>query len=240
MIWSNYFLMTAQQKKINAAEMALKRIKPGMRVGLGTGSTTNEFINLLGQEKDLLKSPRYASSSIQTEIFAKKYSIICEDIDQFNQLDITVDGADEVSKLGDMIKGGGGALLREKMLASISKEYLIIVDDSKMVDCLGDFPLPVEIINFSPNTTINLLKRAFKTCHLDPKIVIRINSDSSYVITDSGNIILDCHCGKISDPSQLKKRIEEIPNVITSGFFLNMLNSVFVGNEVGSTEVFFE
>ena len=232
--------MTTQQKKINAAKMALKRIRPGMCIGLGTGSTTNEFINLLGQEKQLLKTLRYASSSIQTEMLAQKYSIICEDIDQFNQLDLTVDGADEVSRHGDMIKGGGGALLREKMLASISKDYLIIVDDTKMVDYLGEFPLPVEIINFSPNTTINLLKRAFKTCNLDPEIVIRVNSDGSNVITDGGNIILDCHCGEISDPNLLKKKIEEIPNIITSGFFLNMLNSVFVGDEEGSTEVFFE
>ena len=232
--------MTTQQKKINAAKMALKRIKRGMCVGLGTGSTTNEFINLLGQEKKLYKTLRYASSSIQTEIFAKKYSIICEDIDQFNHLDITVDGADEVSRQGDMIKGGGGALLREKMLASISRDYLIIVDDTKMVEYLGHFPLPVEIMNFSPNTTINLLKKAFKTCHLDPEIVIRVNSDSSKVITDGGNIILDCHCGKILDPNLLKEKIEEIPNVITSGFFLNMLNSVFVGDQEGSSEVFFE
>ena len=232
--------MTTQQKKINAAKMALKRIKRGMCVGLGTGSTTNEFINLLGQEKQLLKTLRYTSSSIQTEIFAKKYSIICEDIDQFDHLDVTVDGADEVSRRGDMIKGGGGALLREKMLASISRDYLIIVDDSKMVEYLGHFPLPVEIMNFSPNTTINLLKKAFKACHLDPEIVMRLNSDSSKVITDGGNIILDCHCGKILDPNLLKEKIEEIPNVITSGFFLNMLNSVFVGHQEGSTEVFFE
>ena len=220
--------------------MALKRIKRGMCVGLGTGSTTNEFINLLGQEKQLLKTLRYASSSIQTEIFARKYSIICEDIDQFDHLDVTVDGADEVSRQGDMIKGGGGALLREKMLASISRDYLIIVDDSKMVEYLGHFPLPVEIMNFSPNTTNNLLKKAFKTWHLDPEIVMRVNSDSSKVITDGGNIILDCHCGKILDPNLLKEKIEEIPNVITSGFFLNMLNSVFVGDQEGSTEVFFE
>ncbi len=232
--------MTTQQKKINAAKMALKRIKPGMCVGLGTGSTTNEFINLLGQEKQLLKTLRYASSSIQTETFAKKYSIICEDIDQFNQLDVTVDGADEVSRQGEMIKGGGGALLREKMLASISKDYLIIVDDTKMVDYLGDFPLPIEIMNFSPNTTINLLKKAFKAYHLDPEIILRVNSDSSSVITDGGNLILDCHCGQILDPNLLKKKIEEIPNVITSGFFLNMISSVFVGDEKGSTEVFFE
>ena len=139
-----------------------------------------------------------------------------------------------------MIKGGGGALLREKMLASISRDYLIIVDDSKMVEYLGHFPLPVEIMNFSPNTTINLLKKAFKACHLDPEIVMRVNSDSSKVITDGGNIILDCHCGKILDPNLLKEKIEEIPNVITSGFFLNMLNSVFVGDQEGSTEVFFE
>tara|TARA_Y100000591_G_scaffold142104_1_gene122095 strand:+ start:1524 stop:2222 length:699 start_codon:yes stop_codon:yes gene_type:complete len=232
--------MTTQQKKINAAKMALKRIKPGMCVGLGTGSTTNEFINLLGQEKQLLKTLRYASSSIQTETFAKKYSIICEDIDQFNQLDVTVDGADEVSRQGEMIKGGGGALLREKMLASISKDYLIIVDDTKMVDYLGNFPLPIEIMNFSPNTTINLLKKAFKAYHLDPEIILRVNSDSSSVITDGGNLILDCHCGQILDPNLLKKKIEEIPNVITSGFFLNMISSVFVGDEKGSTEVFFE
>ena len=232
--------MTTQQKKINAAKMALKRIKRGMCVGLGTGSTTNEFINLLGQEKKLYKTLRYASSSIQTEIFAKKYSIICEDIDQFNHLDVTVDGADEVSRQGDMIKGGGGALLREKMLASISRDYLIIVDDTKMVEYLGHFPLPVEIMNFSPNTTINLLKKAFKACHLDPEIVMRVNKDSSKVITDGGNIILDCHCGKILDPNLLKEKIEEIPNVITSGFFINMLNSVFVGDQEGSTEVFFE
>ena len=137
--------MTTQQKKINAAQLVIKKIKPGMSLGLGTGSTANEFIHILGKDRDLVKSLKFTSSSNQTIETARIYSIKCLELDEFDYLDITIDGADEIDKNGDMIKGGGGALLREKMLANISKEYFIIIDESKSVKTLGNFPLPIAV-----------------------------------------------------------------------------------------------
>ena len=237
---SNKFLMTAQQKKINAAQLVIKKIKPGMSIGLGTGSTANEFIHILGKDKNLSQSLKCTSSSNQTIEIAKNYSIECLELDQFDYLDITIDGADEIDKNGDMIKGGGGALLREKMLANISKEYFIIIDDSKSVKTLGNFPLPIEIIPFSPKSTISQLDKVFKKYQMISQIEIRVDATGSNFITDGGNFIVDCYCKKILHSKELNPEIENIPSVITTGLFLNMSSSVIIGYDQYATEFNFD
>lgn len=237
---SNKFLMTTQQKKINAAQLVIKKIKPGMSLGLGTGSTANEFIHILGKDRDLVKSLKFTSSSNQTIETARIYSIKCLELDEFDYLDITIDGADEIDKNGDMIKGGGGALLREKMLANISKEYFIIIDESKSVKTLGNFPLPIEIIPFSPKSTISQIDKVFKKHQMVLQIEIRVDSTGSNFITDGGNFIIDCYCKKIFQSKEINAEIEKIPSVITTGLFLNMSSSVIIGYDQYATEFKFD
>ena len=236
---SNKFLMTAQQKKINAAKLAIKKIKPGMNLGLGTGSTANELIHLLGKDKNLAESLKCVSSSIQTEEIAKDYSIKFQQLDEFEFLDITIDGADEIDDDGNMIKGGGGALLREKMLANMSKEYFIIIDESKKVNTLGKFPLPIEIIPFSPKSTISLISKVFEEYQMTPEIILRLDSGGLNFITDGGNFIIDCYCKKILLTDQINVKIEKIPSVITTGLFLNMSSSMIIGYDEYATEINF-
>ena len=232
--------MVTQQKKINAAKLAITKITSGMNIGLGTGSTANELIKLLGDNPKLKDNCRFACTSTQTELLAKNNSINIEEIDNFNYLDLTIDGADEIDHNGNMIKGGGGALLREKMIASISKNYIIIVDDTKYVNKLGKFPLPVEIVKFGPKSTITLLKNIFSEYDLYPEIKIRPNDDGSNFNTDGGNLVVDCYCTELNSLHEIKNKIESVPGVVTSGLFINMASSMILGESEKATEVLFK
>jgi ribose 5-phosphate isomerase A len=232
--------MVTQQKKINAAKLAITKITSGMKIGLGTGSTANELIKLLGDNPELKDNCRFACTSAQTELLAKNNSINIEEIDNFNYLDLTIDGADEIDHNGNMIKGGGGALLREKMIASISKNYIIIVDDTKYVDKLGKFPLPVEIVKFGPKSTITLLKNIFSEYDLYPEIKIRPNDDGSNFNTDGGNLVVDCYCTELNSLHEIKNKIESVPGVVTSGLFINMASSMILGESEKASEVLFK
>lgn len=232
--------MVTQQKKINAAKLAITKITSGMNIGLGTGSTANELIKLLGDNPELKDNCRFACTSAQTEFLAKNNSINIEEIDNFNYLDLTIDGADEIDHNGNMIKGGGGALLREKMIASISKNYIIIVDDTKYVDKLGKFPLPVEIVKFGPKSTITLLKNTFSEYDLYPEIKIRPNDDGSNFNTDGGNLVVDCYCTELNSLHEIKNKIESVPGVVTSGLFINMASSMILGESEKASEVLFK
>ncbi len=232
--------MVTQQKKINAAKLAITKITSGMNIGLGTGSTANELIKLLGDNSELKDNCRFACTSTQTELLAKNNSINIEEIDNFNYLDLTIDGADEIDHNGNMIKGGGGALLREKMIASISKDYIIIVDETKYVDKLGKFPLPVEIVKFGPKSTITLLKNIFSEYDLYPEIKIRMNDNGSHFNTDGGNLVVDCYCAELHSLNEIKTKIESVPGVITSGLFIKMASSMILGEKEKASEVLFK
>ena len=232
--------MVTQQKKINAAKLAITKITSGMNIGLGTGSTANELIKLLGDNPKLKDNCRFACTSTQTELLAKNNSINIEEIDNFNYLDLTIDGADEIDHNGNMIKGGGGALLREKMIASISKNYIIIVDDTKYVDKLGKFPLPVEIVKFGPKSTITLLKNIFSEFNLYPDIKIRLNDDGLHFYTDGGNLVVDCYCTELNSLNEIKNKIESVPGVVTSGLFIDMASSMILGESEKASEVLFK
>ncbi|HEV7620750.1 MAG TPA: ribose-5-phosphate isomerase RpiA [Flavisolibacter sp.] len=211
-------------KKI-AAEKAVEKIENDMIVGLGTGSTAYWAIVKIGERiKEGLRIKAVASS-VRSENLAKEAGIEIIPFNKINNIDLTIDGADEVDGEKNLIKGGGGALLREKILAFNSKQVYIIIDDSKFSDKLGKFPLPVEIIPFASNLTLNKLK------DLKCNAVIR-QLDNKLYKTDNGNLIADCDFYEIADPEGLNSRIHLIPGVVETGLFPGaMVTSVIIGYE---------
>ncbi|HYF68910.1 MAG TPA: ribose-5-phosphate isomerase RpiA [Ohtaekwangia sp.] len=217
-------------KKI-AAEKAVDFINDGMTVGLGTGSTAYWAIKKIGERvRQGLKIHAMASSSASEEL-AMGLNIPIIDAGKINHIDITIDGADEVDQFGNLIKGGGGALMREKILAAYSKRFYVVVDQSKLVKTLGKFPLPIEILAFGAEITLNNL-RALKG---NPKI--RKEGGKNFV-TDNGNLIADCSFLRIEDPETVHHQINAIPGVLETGlFFKTMVHAVVVGLEHDEVKV---
>src|SRR4051812_17442601 len=195
--------------KMEAARRALALVEPGMTVGLGSGSTATMWIKLLGErvQSGELKIRAIASSEDSEEL-GRSYGIPFTDFEETKQLDLTVDGADEVAPGLALIKGGGGKLLREKIVASASKRFVVVVDESKVVEKLGAFPLPVEVIQMAePLVSAELKKLGFTP-------TIRMNKDGSQYITDEGNLILDCSGMLIEDPVAMGKKLDSIVGVV--------------------------
>ncbi|WP_099610540.1 ribose-5-phosphate isomerase RpiA [Vibrio fujianensis] len=198
--------MTQDEMKKAAGWAALKYVKKGSIVGVGTGSTVNHFIDALGSIKDDLQGA--VSSSIASTEKLQALGIKVYDCNDIDQLDIYVDGADEINPQRAMIKGGGAALTREKIVAAIADQFICIVDGTKAVDILGKFPLPVEVIPMA---------RSYVTREL-----IKLGGTPIYregVITDNGNVILDVHDLQIRDPKTLESQINAITGVVTNGLF---------------------
>lgn len=213
-----------------AAEKSIEFIKDGMILGLGTGSTVFFLVNKLA---DLVKqglNVTCISTSNQTSKLAKSLGIKISNLNDVDQIDLTIDGADEVDENLNGIKGGGGALLYEKIVAKASKKVIWIVDSSKFVKKLGKFPLPVEIISFGSK---QLFKR-FDEQGFNPQI--RRNENNNF-ITDSGNLIIELHLNEIDDAIILERQIKLMPGVVEVGLFNNIADIVIVGKEK-STEIF--
>lgn len=210
-----------------AAAAAVKEVKNNMTVGLGTGSTAAFAIKEIGirvKEGLFIKA---VASSVQSEQLAKREGIEIIQFSNVGVIDIYIDGADEVDADLNLIKGGGGALLREKILAYNSRQFIVIVDDSKLVNHLGKFPLPVEITPFAFELTLRNLEK------LGCQATIRKKGEKNY-ITDNGNLIADCDFGKIIDTAKLEKSIKNIPGVMECGLFqASLVNKLFVGYEDG-------
>ncbi|TDF99788.1 ribose-5-phosphate isomerase RpiA [Paenibacillus piri] len=213
-----------------AAEQAVEHINDGMIVGLGTGSTAYWAIRSLAEKVSEGLRIRAVASSIQSEDLAKQLGIPLIPFSELEEIDMTIDGADEVDADLNLIKGGGGALLREKILAANSKRLIIIVDESKRVERLGAFPLPVEIVPFAANLTIRRLER------LQGKPQIRLANGEPF-ITDNGNWIADCSFGPIADPAQLHLQLNMIPGVVDNGLFVQMAHQVVVGYNDGTVKI---
>jgi len=215
-----------EEMKRKAGEKAVEYIKDGMIVGLGTGSTVKYTILKLGElvkdGLDIIGIP----TSIATEKLAKERGIKLGSIDDYQVIDLTIDGADEVDRNLNLIKGGGGALLREKMIAHASKYEIIVVDESKVKDVLGNFPLPIEIVRFGHKRTMNVLS----TLGCNPNLRVR---DGKIFITDNGNYIVDCKFDKIENPKDLERTIDEIPGVVEVGLFVGLANKIIVGKKDG-------
>jgi ribose 5-phosphate isomerase A len=214
-----------------AAEHAVQFIKDGMTVGLGTGSTSAFAIDAIGKKVQQGFSIKAVASSYRSEEQAKSLGITLIPFSEVQTIDIYIDGADEVDKDLNLIKGGGGALLREKVLTFNSKEFLVIVDASKMVEYLGKFLLPVEIVPFANELTIRRLQG------LGCSTTVREQDGKSYT-TDNGNMIIDCNFSKIENVSELDQSIRSIPGVVENGLFpRSLVSKVIVGYENGEVKV---
>lgn len=198
--------MTPDEKKQAAAKAALQYIEEGMIVGVGTGSTVNHFINLLAAIKHRIEGG--VSSSKASEDLMRKYQIPVIDLNSVDELPVYIDGADETTRHLQLIKGGGGALTREKIVAAVSRKFVCIVDDTKVVDTLGRFPLPVEVIPMARSHVARHIAR------MGGRPVLR-----NGFITDNGNVILDVHGLNILSPAELESQLNQITGVVTNGLF---------------------
>ena len=215
--------------KENVGRQASELIKEGQVVGLGTGSTTHHFIRFLGErvkneDLDILGIP----TSFQSLILAREAGIKITTLDE-HDINIAVDGADEVSPTLDLIKGGGAAHTLEKLVDSSADEFVVIVDESKMVDSLGEFPVPLEIIPDS----LRLVKNAVTDMGGIPELRMGIQKDGP-VITDNGNFVLDTKFDEIENPYELEIELNTIPGVLENGIFAGITDKVIVGKETGN------
>lgn len=216
-------------KKI-AAGKAIEYIKNGMTVGLGTGSTAYWAIQGIGGMVKNGLSVRAIATSVQSESLARELAIPIVPFAEIDRIDVTIDGADEVDEQLNLIKGGGGALLREKIVAAATNFYVIIVDESKLVRLLGQFPLPVEVTPFGWEIT----ERRLRELGCTPKMRMK---DGVPFETDNQHYILDCAFGSIPDPARLHEQVSAITGVMEDGFFINMADVVIAGSPDGETKV---
>ena len=227
--------MSADDWKQQAAERALALVEDGMTLGLGTGSTAARFVDLVGQKvKDGLKL-RCVPTSEATRAQAERLGIPLITLDQQPYLDLTVDGADELDDDLRLIKGGGGALLIEKIVATASGRMVVIADASKQVATLGKFPLPVEVVRFGLGATRNMIEVLAADAGCRGEIKQRLASDGQPFVTDSGNFILDCAFGSIPEPEALDEALKLIPGVVENGLFLGIADAAIVAGPTGVT-----
>ncbi len=225
--------MSYVNSKKTAGYLAVDYIKNNMIVGLGTGSTVFFFLEKLIEKVHNGLQIHAVASSTETLELAKKGGIPLLDINQVKQVDITVDGADQIDPKGNMIKGGGGALFREKMVATLSKDVLIIVDESKVVKSLGKGILPVEILPFAILGIINRIH----ALGFEGKIRSKKEDPSQFFITDNGNYIFDISLHKnLSDPQDTHQKLIEIPGVCETGLFINIAKQAIIGYENGTSK----
>jgi ribose 5-phosphate isomerase A len=210
------------QEKQAAAYASLRFVRDGDIVGLGSGSTATFAIKFLGERVRAGLRIRGIPTSANTKTLAESVGIPLTTLDEFQQIDVTIDGADEINPQLQLIKGGGGALLREKVIASASRKVVIVADSSKQVPVLGRFPLPVEVIAFAQALV------ARKIAALGATVKIRKLQDGSLYVTDEGHHILDCDFGEIPDPSQLARALQNIPGVAGHGLFVDMATVVLI------------
>ena len=208
--------MANDQEKEAAARASLRFVKDGQVVGLGTGSTAAYFIKLLGEEVKNGLRVRGIPTSVRTRELAMSLRIPLITLDDCQEIDVTVDGADEVDPQLRLIKGGGGALLREKIVASATRQMIVVADASKRVQRLGKFPLPVEVIRFAQALV------AKRIAALGAEVQLRCDAAGNAYLTDENNYILDCRFGEIRDPDRLAQELSEMPGVVEHGLFIGM------------------
>jgi len=225
--------MSVEHYKRQAAERAVALVEPGMRLGLGTGSTARHFVDLLGARVKAGLDVLCVPTSEATRAQAHALAIPLTTLDETPELDLTVDGADELDNELRLIKGGGGALLREKIVAAASRRLVIIADASKRVRQLGAFPLPVEVVRFGLASTRALVEERASDAGCVGEIRLRMSADGQPLVTDGGNYILDCAFGAIDEPELLDEALHMIPGVIETGLFLGMADTAFVAGPGG-------
>jgi len=224
--------MDARQMKIKAAETALSYVEDGMRLGIGTGSTAEEFVRLLAERVADGLSVRGVPTSERTARLCVELGVPLNSLDELPELDLAIDGADEVDHALRLIKGGGGALLREKIVAAASDRVIVIADDSKLVETLGAFPLPVEVNPFGLAATRIAIEKAASALGLGGEILLRPGEDGPFT-TDGGHFILDASFGRIPEAEALSDALHAIPGVVEHGLFLSMTTAAIIAGATG-------
>ena len=213
-----------------AAARALEFVRPGMRLGLGTGSTAAHFVELLAESGlDVIGVP----TSEATRSQAERLGIPLATLDEQSELDLTVDGADEVDPDLNLIKGGGGALLREKIVANASHEMIVIADEGKFVERLGRFPLPIEVVDFGLAATSRGVERAIAASGCKGPLKLRRKPDGHVFVTDQGHVILDAGLGAIPDARLLARCLADVPGVVEHGLFIGLARRAILAGTSG-------
>jgi ribose 5-phosphate isomerase A len=225
--------MTSERHKCEAAARAMEFVRPGMRLGLGTGSTARHFVALLGERVraglDIVGVPTSEATRLQAEALG----IALTTLEETPELDLTVDGADEIAPDLSLVKGGGGALLREKIVAAASAQMIVIADDSKWVAALGRFPLPVEVVPFGLETTRRAVEAACARSGCPGAAVLRQGKDGHAFVTDGGHFILDAALDRIVEPAALADRLAAIPGVVEHGLFIRLATLAIIAGSEG-------
>ncbi len=224
--------------KLTAGHKAIETyLRNGLRIGLGSGTTSHWFVRALGEQVKEGLDVAGVPTSTATRDLAIKVGVPLLELNDVEELDLTIDGADEIDRHGRMIKGGGACLLWEKMVARISRRMVAVVDDGKVVEHIGRFPLPIEVIPYGWRSTERELRKVFaRFGHEGMPIRLRGGLEKP-VLTDSGNYILDCDLGRINDPDHLAPCFNEIPGVVEHGLFVGIANEIVIGHADGSGEV---
>lgn len=222
--------------KRRAAEAALAFVEDGMRLGLGSGSTAVHFVRLLGERTSEGLNVVGVPTSRETEEVARSAGVPLASFDEHPELDLDIDGADEIGPGLALVKGGGGALLREKMVASASRRMIVIADASKQVAELGAYPLPIEVVRFGMPATIGAIERHCRKIGLEGEIAVRRSGAGDFV-TDGGNAILDASFGRIPDPEALATLLAGIPGVVEHGLFLGLADLALIASPEGVAEI---
>ncbi len=223
----------ADAQKKAAGEAAAALVESGMVVGLGTGSTAAWFVRALAARKlDIVGVP----TSQATADLASSLGIRLGELGETKGIDLTVDGADEIGPGLSLIKGGGAALLREKLVWEASKSCVVIADAAKKVEALGKFPLPIEVVAFGHKTTANRICDALAECDIGIVPMLR-RRDGELVRTDGGNLIYDAHCGRIEEPAALAAALKSVTGVVDHGLFLDLADRALIGGPDGVLEL---
>jgi ribose 5-phosphate isomerase A len=224
--------MTQDEAKALVGKRAAELVEPGMAVGLGTGTTSVAFIKALGERVKAGLKIRCVASSDASHALGLSLGMDVVSLNELPELDVYIDGADEVGPGLALIKGGGGALLREKIVASAAEKFIVVVDQTKIVDFLGKFPLPVEVIKMA----LPVVEPKLVALGLHPQ-QRKAKDGSGPYLTDEGNYILDCACGKIVDPQRTAAEIRAVVGVVEHGLFLNMASLALVAGDDGVMEM---
>lgn len=225
--------MDVEAQKRAAAERALDYVRPGMRLGLGTGSTAAHFVDLLGKRVRAGLKIVAVPTSEATRAQAERLGIALTTLDETPQLDLTVDGADEIAPDLSLIKGGGGALLREKIVASASARMVVIADQSKWVEVLGRFPLPVEIVPFGATVTQRAVQAVAAAAGCPGPAPLRKTGAGHAFVTDGGHWLIDAQLQRIGDPQSLAAGLAAVPGVVEHGLFIGLAGAAIVAGPTG-------
>jgi ribose 5-phosphate isomerase A len=228
--------VSADLAKLNAAQAALEFVKDGMVLGLGTGSTSAHLVRLLGERVRQGLRVKGVPTSEATRNLAEQVGVPLIEISQVSAIDLDIDGADEIDPAFRLIKGGGAALLREKIVAAASREMIVIADESKWVEALGAFPLPVEVTRFGFGLTLERVRAAMHEagCEGDEAKLRVAGKGNDPVVTDGGNYIIDAHCARIPDPEALAGALKRIVGVVEHGLFIGLSRTVVLGKAIGA------